>query len=34
VDNITLDTPKTWSNLEVFLDAWRAHRASTGVPSQ
>jgi len=34
VDNITLDAPKTWSNLEVFLDAWRAHRVPTGVPSQ
>jgi uroporphyrinogen-III decarboxylase len=29
VDNITLDAPKTWSNLEVFLDAWRAHRVPT-----
>ncbi len=26
VDNITLDAPKTWKNLEVFLDAWRQAR--------
>ena len=26
VDNITVDAPKTWSNLEVFRDEWRAHR--------
>jgi uroporphyrinogen-III decarboxylase len=26
VDNITVDAPKTWKNLEVFRDAWRSHR--------
>ncbi len=23
VDNITVDDPRTWKNLEVFIDAWR-----------
>lgn len=27
VDNITIDAPKTWRNLEVFLDEWRKNRA-------
>jgi len=26
VDNLTIDAPKTWGNLDVFLDEWRAHR--------
>jgi len=26
VDNITVDAPKTWSNLEVFRDEWQACR--------
>lgn len=26
VDNITVDAPKTWSNLGVFLDEWRSYR--------
>jgi uroporphyrinogen-III decarboxylase len=26
VDNITVDAPKTWSNLEVFRDEWRSYR--------
>jgi hypothetical protein len=26
VDNITVDEPKTWSNLDVFRDEWRLHR--------
>jgi hypothetical protein len=29
VDNLTVDAPKTWSNLEVFLDEWRLHRGSS-----
>jgi uroporphyrinogen-III decarboxylase len=28
VDNITVDAPKTWSNLEVFRDAWRSQRVA------
>jgi uroporphyrinogen-III decarboxylase len=23
VDNLTVDAPRTWANLEVFIDAWR-----------
>jgi uroporphyrinogen-III decarboxylase len=23
VDNITVDDPRTWRNVEVFIDAWR-----------
>lgn len=26
VDNITVDVPKTWSNLQVFIDEWRRNR--------
>ena len=26
VDNITVDVPRTWQNLEVFMDEWRRHR--------
>jgi len=26
VDNITVDAPRTWHNLEVFIDEWRHHR--------
>jgi hypothetical protein len=26
VDNITVDAPKTWSNLEFFCDEWRSQR--------
>ncbi len=26
VDNITVDAPQTWRNLEVFLDEWRRRR--------
>lgn len=33
VDNITVDAPKTWSNLEVFRDAWRSHRLPGGLES-
>jgi uroporphyrinogen-III decarboxylase len=25
VDNITIDTPRTWRNLDVFSDEWRRH---------
>jgi uroporphyrinogen-III decarboxylase len=25
VDNITIDAPLTWSNLDVFIDEWRRH---------
>jgi hypothetical protein len=25
IDNITVDTPLTWQNLEVFIDEWRRH---------
>jgi uroporphyrinogen-III decarboxylase len=34
VDNITVDAPKTWSNLEVFRDAWRSHRVPCGSSRQ
>ena len=30
VDNITVDVPKTWSNLEVFREEWRLHRGQCG----
>ena len=23
VDNITVDTPQTWRNIEAFIDEWR-----------
>jgi uroporphyrinogen-III decarboxylase len=26
VDNITIDVPQTWTNLEIFLDEWRRRR--------
>ena len=26
VDNITVDAPQTWRNLEVFIDEWRKQR--------
>jgi hypothetical protein len=26
IDNLTIDAPKTWSNLDVFLHEWRLHR--------
>jgi hypothetical protein len=26
VDNITLDAPQTWQNLEVFIDEWKRRR--------
>jgi len=26
VDNITVDSPKTWRNIEVFIDEWRRAR--------
>jgi len=25
VDNITIDAPLTWSNLDIFIDEWRRH---------
>ena len=28
VDNITVDAPRTWSNLEVFRDEWQACRSA------
>lgn len=28
VDNITVDAPKTWSNLEIFRDEWQLHRVT------
>lgn len=31
VDNITIDAPQTWRNLEVFLDEWRL--SWTGLPA-
>lgn len=27
VDNITVDAPKTWANIEVFIDEWQKQRA-------
>jgi uroporphyrinogen-III decarboxylase len=27
VDNITVDTPRTWKNIDVFIDEWRRLRA-------
>jgi hypothetical protein len=27
VDNITVDAPKTWSNLQIFIDEWRRNRS-------
>ncbi len=30
VDNITVDTPRTWSNLDVFLGEWRNVRQRPG----
>jgi hypothetical protein len=26
VDNITVDAPQTWHNLEVFIDEWKRSR--------
>ena len=26
VDNITVDTPQTWRNIEAFIDEWRRGR--------
>jgi hypothetical protein len=26
VDNITVDAPKTWENLQIFIDEWTKHR--------
>jgi uroporphyrinogen decarboxylase len=26
VDNITVDAPRTWQNIEVFIDEWQRHR--------
>ena len=31
VDNITVDAPLTWWNIDVFIDEWRRHR-TTGDP--
>jgi uroporphyrinogen-III decarboxylase len=28
VDNITVDAPRTWQNLEVFIDEWKQRRSS------
>lgn len=25
VDNITIDEPKTWENVDIFIDAWKRH---------
>jgi hypothetical protein len=25
VDNITEDQPKTWQNIDVFIDEWQHH---------
>ena len=25
IDNITVDAPKTWQNLDIFIDEWRKH---------
>ena len=34
VDNITLDQPKTWRNLQVFIDAWQGTwRPGIGLPN-
>jgi chitinase len=27
VDNITVDAPQTWQNLEVFMDEWKQRRS-------
>jgi uroporphyrinogen-III decarboxylase len=34
VDNITVDAPKTWRNLEVFRDEWRSERVACGPSRQ
>lgn len=26
VDNITVDEPGTWNNIEIFIDEWKSHR--------
>jgi hypothetical protein len=26
VDNITVDAPRTWQNIEVFIDEWKRRR--------
>ena len=26
IDNVTIDAPQTWRNLEFFLDEWRKNR--------
>jgi hypothetical protein len=33
VDNITVDSPRTWQNLEIFIDEWKQRRFSRGQPS-
>ena len=27
IDNITVDTPQTWRNIDIFIDEWRKRRA-------
>ena len=29
VDNITVDEPRTWHNIRVFIDEWRSHSSSS-----
>ena len=24
VDNLTINTPQTWKNIDIFIDAWQA----------
>jgi len=26
IDNFTVDQPRTWQNIEIFIDAWQKHR--------
>jgi hypothetical protein len=26
VDNITVDRPQTWRNVDIFIDEWKRHR--------
>jgi hypothetical protein len=33
VDNITVDAPRTWQNLEVLIDEWRGRRAVLSTSS-
>jgi len=30
VDNVTVDTPNTWSNLQTMIETWRSYRGCHG----